>query len=91
VQIRIRFSARALCGGNHGIDVERSAERYAVLLREAVSRDFPEAGLDIAAHEGASVEVVVDEAEDVAARTAERAVLDLAWVVKQCAPWSVPL
>lgn len=88
--IRIRFSARALCGGNHGIDVVRSGERYAVLLCEAVSRDFPDARLEIDVREGASVEVVVDAAEDVMARTAERAVLDLAWVVKQCARWSVP-
>ncbi len=90
MRIAIRFSARALCGGNHGIDVARSADRYASLLREAVQRDFPEAEIEIAAQEGPSVEAIVTGAGDVEARGTERAVLDLAWVVKQCAPWSVP-
>jgi hypothetical protein len=90
MRIVIRFSPRALSGGNHGIDLARSAERYASLLHDAVRRDFVDAELEIAAEEGPSVQVVVTGVDDVAARATERAVLDLAWVVKQCAPWSVP-
>jgi hypothetical protein len=91
MRIVIRFSPRALAGGNHGIDVTRSAERYAALLCEAVRRDFAGAELDVAAEEGPSVTVLVTDTDGTEARAIERAVLDLAWVVKQCAPWSVPV
>jgi hypothetical protein len=92
MRIVIRFSEQALVGGNHGIDSGASAVRYAALLREAVLRDFPAAEIVIAADADASVVVTASGPEtDAELRGAERAVLDLAWVVKQCQPWSVPL
>ena len=90
MRIVIRFSPSGLVGGNHGIDVGRSSARYASLLREATRREFDAAEIDIVPEEGPSVRVEVTGSTDEAAQRVERSVLDLAWVVKQCAPWSVP-
>jgi hypothetical protein len=54
-----------------------------------VRADFPEAELDVARDEAASLVVRVEGAEDPRAREVERSVTDLAWVVKQCAPWGI--
>ncbi len=61
MRIVVRFSPRALAGGNHGIDEAKSAARYAELLREAVARDFAGAAIDVASQAGPSVEVRVHD------------------------------
>jgi hypothetical protein len=93
VQIHVRFSPRALVGGNAGVDMAASAVRYADALREAIARDFAEASVQVeadAALRSGAVVRVVGAADLEAERATERAVLDLAWVVKQCVPWTVP-
>lgn len=88
MRITVRFSARALAGAHAGLDLEGSAARYREALIEAVRGDFPDAEVEVARDDTApSIEVVADD--ETRAREVERSVTDLAWVVKQCAPWSV--
>jgi hypothetical protein len=90
VKIVVRFSARALAGANAGVDLDASAERYREALVLALRADFADAELDVARDDASSLVVRVEETEAPRAREVERSVTDLAWVVKQCAPWSVP-
>jgi hypothetical protein len=89
MKIAVRFSAKALAGANAGVDLDASSERYRDALATAIAADFPEFGIDVARDDTASLVVRVEGVEDPRAREVERSVTDLAWVVKQCAPWSV--
>jgi hypothetical protein len=90
VKITVRFSAKALAGANAGVDLDASSERYRDALIAAVVGDFADALVDIARDDTASLVVRVEAVDDPRAREVERSVTDLAWVVKQCAPWSLP-
>jgi hypothetical protein len=90
LRIVVRFSARALAGGNAGIDLEASSTRYREALIAAIRADFAEAELDVARQDAAALSVLASGVDDVRRVEVERTVTDLAWVVKQCAPWSVP-
>lgn len=93
MEIEVRFSPRALAGSHAGLDLDASSARYADALREAVARDFPGVIVRVVADAElrSSPAVRVMGASSLESeRATERAVLDLAWVVKQCAPWSVP-
>lgn len=88
MKIVVRFSARALAGGNAGLDLDASGERYREALARAVAADYPAAELDVA-RDDAGARIEVTGVEDVRRIEVERSVADLAWVVKQCAPWGV--
>ncbi|MFO0684779.1 MAG: hypothetical protein U0234_22170 [Sandaracinus sp.] len=89
MKIVVRFSARALAGGNAGLDLDASGERYREALVLAVAADYPAAEIDVARDDAAPR--IAAEGVDGARRVeVERSVADLAWVVKQCAPWGVP-
>jgi hypothetical protein len=87
--IVVRFSARALARANAGVDLDASSPRYRDALVRAIAADFPDAVIDVARDDDASLVVRVEGVDVPRAREVERSVTDLAWVVKQCAPWSV--
>lgn len=89
MRIVVRFSAEALAGANAGVDLGQSSERYAQALREAIVAELGGAEVSVAREDGAALTVLVDDAPDRQRAEIERTVTDLAWVVKQCAPWSV--
>jgi len=89
VNIRVRFSAKSLAGANAGVDLDASSERYRDALHAAIVVDFADAIVDVARDDDAPLVVRVEGEGDARAREVERSVTDLAWVVKQCAPWSV--
>lgn len=88
MKIVVRFSARALAGANAGLDLDASSARYRDALVDAIRADFADAEIDVARDEATALTVSVlgDEARRA---YVERSVTDLAWVVKQCAPWGV--
>lgn len=86
--IVVRFSAESLAGANAGIDRDASSARYREALIAAIAADFPDAALDVARDEAAPLAVTVSGTGDARRVEVERSVTDLAWVVKQCAPWS---
>lgn len=89
MRITVRFSARALAGANAGVDLDASAARYGDALRSAIATDFEDAEIDVARDETVPLLVDVSGVDDVERRAIERSITDLAWVVRQCAPWSV--
>jgi len=90
VKITVRFSAKALAGANAGVDLDASSERYRDALNAAIVSEITNAIVDVARDDAASLVVRVEGVDDSRAREVERSVTDLAWVVKQCAPWSLP-
>jgi hypothetical protein len=86
LKIVVRFSARALVGANSGIDLDASAACYRDALHAAIAAEYADAEIDVAEADGPALDVQVDGERHVAI---ERTITDLAWVVKQCAPWSV--
>lgn len=87
--IVVRFSGKALAGANAGVDLDASSARYRDALIEAIRADFGDAELDVARQDTESLRVEVSGVDDVRRVEVERSVTDLAWVVKQCAPWSL--
>ncbi len=55
----------------------------------AIEADFPDATIDVARDDGCALAIVVTDVVPPRRVEVERSVTDLAWVVKQCAPWSV--
>ena len=88
MRIGVRFSPRALAGANAGLDLDASAARYAEALTKAIAADFPAAEITVAGDSSVQ-SILVDGVPEHKAASVERAVADLAWVVKQCVPWSV--
>lgn len=90
MKIRVAFGARALVGAHDGIDRVASSTRYAELLREALEREWPEARVEVTWRDerGSTRAIVEGAASPEHARAVERTALDLAWVVRQVAPWS---
>jgi len=89
MKIVVRFSAKALAGANAGVDLDASSDRYREALMEAIAADFGDAEIDVARDDTSTLVVRAEGVEDPRAREVERSVTDLAWVVKQCAPWSI--
>ena len=84
VHVRVTFGARALVAANDGLDRAASAREYARLLAAALAAEWPGATIE--------VEPTDDAAPTRAAAPSpamERMALDLAWTVRQCAPWAV--
>lgn len=90
MKITVRFSAKALAGANAGVDLDASSERYRDALNASIVSEITNAIVDVARDDGASLVVRVEGVDETRAREVERTVTDLAWVVKQCAPWSLP-
>lgn len=88
MKITVRFSAKALAGANAGVDLEASSVRYRDALIAAIAADFADAEIDVA-RDDAAPSTTVTGVDDVRCTQVVRSVTDLAWVVKQCAPWSI--
>lgn len=88
MRITVRFSARALAGANAGVDLDASAIRYREALIAAIEADFVDASVEVMRDDATTLAIVIEGADERRAFV-ERSVTDLAWVVKQCAPWSV--
>ena len=86
--VRVTFDPARLAPTNAALDVRASGARYAELLREALERELAGARIEVIERAGAT-EASASDADEVAARTAERTALDLAWVVRQMGAWAV--
>lgn len=90
-RIEIRFQPSSLAPSNAALDLAASAARYRAALIEAARAEAPEHGLAVIACDDLHGTAIVVEGAATPAEAAEleRRMLDLAWVVKQCAPWAV--
>ncbi len=88
MRIVVRFSARALAGGNAGLDLVASSARYRDALVRALEADFAGAEIDVE-RDDERAWIAAEGVEGPRRIEVERTVADLAWVVKQCAPWGV--